>query len=169
MARKRVYTVAYRRKRQGKTNYRKRLLLLKSKKLRLVVRGSNNNFIAQIIKYESNGDKVLTSAHTRELIKYGWDKHRGNVPSAYLVGYLVGKKALKMNINEAILDVGLQSLTKGNRIFAALKGAVDAGLNVPHDPKLMPDEDRIKGKHINDDVVKTFEKVLLNINNSFKD
>lgn len=169
MGKKIVRAIAYKRKRLGKTNYKKRLNLLKSSKLRVVVRGSHNNFIVQLIKSELKGDKVVLSAYTRELIKYGWNKHRGNVPSAYLAGYLLGKKAIKNNINEAILDVGLQSLTKGNRLYAALKGSVDAGLNIPYDNSMLPKEERIKGKHISDEIIALFEKTKQAINNRFRE
>ena len=35
-----------------------------------------------------------------------------------------------------VLDVGLVRTTTGNRVFGALKGAVDGGLNVPHSEKV---------------------------------
>ena len=36
------------------------------------------------------------------------------------------------------LDLGLVRATKGNRVFAAMKGAIDGGVNIPHDPKIFP-------------------------------
>lgn len=32
----------------------------------------------------------------------------------------------------AFLDVGLTRTTTGNRIFAAMKGALDGGIDIPH-------------------------------------
>ena len=96
----------------------------------------------------SNGDKVLLSAHTSELKKYGWKANTSNLPSSYLVGLLLGLKAKKKEINEAILDLGLQPSIKGTALYAAMKGAIDGGLNVPCSEKIMPKEDRIKGIHI---------------------
>jgi large subunit ribosomal protein L18 len=72
----------------------------------------------------------------------------GNVPAAYLTGLLAGKKAKRLNVNEAILDIGLQNSTKGSRIYAAVKGIIDSGVNVPHDVEMLPKEDRLTGKHI---------------------
>ncbi|AEH23866.1 50S ribosomal protein L18 [Pyrococcus yayanosii] len=143
------YRVPFRRRREGKTNYRKRLALLKSGKPRLVVRKSLNHHIAQIIVYDPKGDRTLVSAHTRELIRdFGWKGHCGNTPSAYLLGLLIGYKAKKAGIEEAILDIGLHPPVRGSSVFAVLKGAVDAGLNVPHSPEIFPDDYRIKGEHI---------------------
>ena len=143
------YRVPFRRRREGKTNYRKRLALLKSGKPRLVVRKTLNHHIAQIVLYDPKGDKTVVSAHTRELMRdFGWKGHGGNTPSAYLLGLLIGYKALEKGINEAILDIGLHPPTRGSSIFAVLKGAVDAGLDVPHSEEIYPGEDRIKGEHI---------------------
>jgi large subunit ribosomal protein L18 len=137
------------RRRLKLTDYRKRLKLILSGKPRLVVRGSNKNFQVQIVVAEPHGDRVLTSATTMELSKeYGWKAGRGNVPSAYLTGYLAGLKALQKNIEEAVLDTGLSKFIKGSRVSAAMKGALDAGLKVPHGEDVFPEEERIKGIHI---------------------
>ena len=149
MARGPRYRVPFRRRREGKTNYHKRLKLLKSKKPRLVVRKSLNHHVAQIIVYDPKGDKTIVSAHTRELIRdFGWKGHTGNTPSAYLLGLLIGYKAKQAGIEEAILDIGLHPPTRGSSVFAVLKGAVDAGLNVPHSEKIFPEDYRIRGEHI---------------------
>ena len=67
------YRVPFRRRREGKTNYRTRRALVLSRVPRLVVRLSLKNAIVQIIESESIGDKVIVSAHSRELAKtYGW-------------------------------------------------------------------------------------------------
>jgi len=142
------YKVPYRRRREGKTNYRKRLKLLLSRKPRLVVRITNRRVIAQIIEYHPDGDRVLVGVDSSMLTKYGWKGDLNNTPAAYLTGLLVGKKALEKGIKEAILDIGLHTPTRGGRVFAVLKGAVDAGLNVPHSEEVLPDESRIRGEHI---------------------
>lgn len=148
MAKGPKYVVPHRRRREGKTDYRARLKLLLSGKPRLVVRKSLKHIRAQIVEYDPNGDKTIVSASSEELKKYGWNAPTGNVPAAYLVGLLIGKKSLKKKIKEAILDVGLYRVTKGSRIFAVLKGALDAGLQVPHSEEILPNEERIKGLHI---------------------
>lgn len=161
-----TYTIQFRRKRNGKTNYKKRLKLLLSSTPRLVIRKSLDNTTAQIIEYYPEGDKVLVSSSSKELEKYGWGFGKGNVSAAYLTGLLLGKKAQKKKIDNAIFDLGLNSSTKGNRIYAALKGAIDANLDVPHSDTIFPSEDRIKGKHVAEFAKKNkksgFEKISEN-------
>jgi large subunit ribosomal protein L18 len=140
-----VFTVPFRRKREGKTDYRKRLILLKSKLPRVVVRKSNKNMIVQLVEYAENGDKVLFTVSSSQLKKYGWEMNTGNMPSAYLTGLLLGKKA---NGKQAILDLGLQAPIRGSRLYAALKGAIDGGVEIASSEENLPSEDRIKGKHI---------------------
>ncbi len=141
-------TIPYRRRREGKTNYRKRLSLLKSGKPRLVVRHSNRYFLVQLVQYGAEGDKVLFSVSSKNLSKYGWKYATGNTPAAYLTGFLAGKTALARNVGGAVFDLGLVTPRAGFRYYAILKGAVDAGLSVPHDPEVFPSEDRLLGKHI---------------------
>ncbi|MGQ9530400.1 MAG: 50S ribosomal protein L18 [Candidatus Bathycorpusculaceae bacterium] len=143
------YCVPFRRRREGKTNYRLRKALVLSGKPRLVTRITLKNVIAQIVASKPKGDEILVSAHSRELAKnYGWKASRRNLPAAYLTGLLCGLKAKSKGIREAILDIGLHSPSKGARVFAVLKGVLDAGINVPHGEEKLPDEKRIKGEHI---------------------
>jgi large subunit ribosomal protein L18 len=145
------YRVPFRRRREGKTNYRSRRALVLSKVPRLVVRLSLKHAIVQVIEAESVGDRVVVSAHSRELAKtYGWLGNCGNVPSAYLTGLLCGFKAMANGVKKAFLDIGLHIPSKGTRVFAALKGVIDAGVEVPHSEDILPDETRINGKHIAD-------------------
>ncbi len=149
MAKGSRYNVPYRRRREGKTDYHKRKALILSKKPRLVVRGTLKNIIVQVIAAKPGGDEVLVSAHSIEILKnYGWKAPRGNIPAAYLTGLLCGLKAKAKGIKEAVLDIGLRSPTKGARIFAALKGVLDAGLSVPYGEEKLPDANRIQGIHI---------------------
>jgi len=145
------YRVPFRRRREGKTNYRTRRALVLSRVPRLVVRLSLKHAIVQIIEAEAIGDKVIVSAHSRELAKtYGWLGNCGNIPAAYLTGLLCGYKALASGVETAFLDIGLHIPSMGTRVFAALKGAVDAGVEVPHGEDILPDEARISGQHIAD-------------------
>ncbi len=148
--RKKLQNVPYRRKREGKTNYKKRLGLLKGGKPRLVIRGSSKNIIAQIIKYEIKGDKVIAASSSKELEKLGWKFSRSNIPAAYLTGLLLGKKASSQKLGEMVLDSCLRVLARGGRICAALKGCIDAGLDVKCDESILPSDDKVKGKHIVD-------------------
>jgi len=151
--------IAFRRKRQGKTNYRKRLEMLKSGSLRLVVRTSLRHVNVQLVEYSVDGDKTLLTVNSKELAKFGWKNYGRNIPVAYLAGYLCGKKALKKDIKNAILDQGLRSARQGTVNFSVLKGVIDAGIEIPHDPSIFPSEDRIIGKHISEDVEKMFVSV----------
>lgn len=141
--------VEFRRKREGKTDYKKRLNLLLNEKPRLIIRKSLKNITIQIVEYNEKGDKILVSADSKELEKtFGWKAGRTNLPAAYLTGYLVGKKAVKKGVKGAILDIGLGKSVKGGRLYAALKGVLDAGLNVPCSEDIFPNEDALKGIHI---------------------
>lgn len=148
MAHSSRYKLAFKRRREGKTDYRARLNLIGLDKSRLVVRITNQHTIAQIIKVNVDGDETVVSAHSKELKKMGWLGSGKNTSAAYLTGYLAGKKALEAGIEDAVLDIGLKSSTRGARIFAALKGAVDAGLNVPHNDIVLPADERIRGEHV---------------------
>jgi large subunit ribosomal protein L18 len=146
--RKKPIIVQFRRKKEGKTNYKKRLKLLLSNKPRIVIRPSLKYINVQIVEYHPKGDKTIVAANSRELEKFDWKFSKNNIPAAYLAGFLLGKKAVKKKVKEAILDIGLRTPTKGSKIFACLKGAVDAGVNVPFSGHILPSEDRITGKHI---------------------
>jgi large subunit ribosomal protein L18 len=139
----------FRRRREKRTDYKSRRALVSSGIPRLVVRGTNKHMTVQLVEANPKGDKILASANSTELgKKYGWKLHCGNVPSAYLTGLMAGVKAKNKGFTKAVLDIGLRKGTKGCRSFAALKGAVDSGLEIPHDKKIFPDESRIRGEHI---------------------
>ncbi|MEJ2271356.1 MAG: 50S ribosomal protein L18 [Candidatus Bathyarchaeota archaeon] len=145
------YRVPFRRRKEGKTNYRTRRALVLSRVPRLVVRLTLKHALVQIIEAEAKGDKVAVSAHSRELVnRYGWLSNCGNIPSAYLTGLLCGYKAMTKGIDRAFLDVGLHIPSKGTRVFAALKGVLDAGIEVPHSEDIIPDENTVSGNQIAD-------------------
>jgi large subunit ribosomal protein L18 len=148
MKRSRNLVLPHRRKREGKTDYKVRLRLLKSRKPRFVVRKSLNNIICQIVKFDPEGDKVVVSANSKELKKFGWKFHCGNIPSAYLTGFLCAEKAKKHKVSEVILDLGLYESTPGNRLYSALRGAIDGGLEIPHSEDILPKPERVSGQHI---------------------
>lgn len=151
--------VSLRRRRNGRTDYRMRSRLLTSSLPRAVIRASNRNTSVQITSFDAIGDKVLTSAVSYELRKMGWEASTSNVPAAYLTGYLAGRRAIEKGIEKAVLDVGLHVPTRGSRIFASLKGLLDAGLQIPYGEEVLPSDERIRGEHISEDVVKAFERV----------
>jgi large subunit ribosomal protein L18 len=139
------YKLAFKRRKEGKTNYNARLKLIALDNSRMVVRITNQHVISQIIKVNSKGDETIISANSKELEKFGWKGNGKNTAAAYLTGFLCGKKALIDGITEATLDIGLKSSIRGSKVFAVLKGAVDAGLNIPHNDKILPDDERING------------------------
>lgn len=142
------YSVPFRRRREGKTDYKLRLGLVRSGKPRAVVRTSNKYVYVQIVEAQPSGDVVRASASSKELAKLGWKGGTGNLPSAYLTGALAGRRALTKGVKEAILDIGLRPSTKGSRLYAALKGLTDAGLEVPHSEEILPTTARLGGAHI---------------------
>jgi large subunit ribosomal protein L18 len=156
------YYIKQRRRREGITDYRKRLKLLKSRKIRIVVRNSLKNTRVQFIKYETTGDKIISSAISNELVKkYNWKYSTAATPAAYLTGLLAAKRAIDNGIKEGILDIGRLKPVKGSKIFASLKGVLDAGIKCPHNEDKLPDETRILGHHID----KKIETELNNIKN----
>ncbi len=142
------YRVRFRRIREGKTRYTKRLKLIKSGKPRLVVRKGHNSILVQIVEFQPDGDRVISSASSADLKRLGWKGHGGNVPAAYLVGYLAAKRAIEKGVSSAVLDIGFATPVHGSAPFAALKGAIDAGLDVPAGDAAFPSEERIRGEHI---------------------
>lgn len=148
MAKNPIHTVKYRRKREGKTHYKKRLELLKSGLPRLVVRRTNTAFVLQLVEYKPQGDVIRVSFNSRQLSSFGWKYSKKSLPAAYLAGLALGKAAKEKGITQAILDIGLQTPRAGTRLFAALKGVVDAGVSIPSSDEAFPSSQRIKGEHI---------------------
>lgn len=142
------YKVPFRRRREGRTDYRHRMALLRGDLPRAVVRKSNRNITVQLVTYDDKGDKVLASAVSTELADMGWSRSGKSTPGAYLTGLLAGKRAAEKGIEEAVLDIGLREPSKGALVFAALKGMVDAGVEIPHSDSMYPSDDRISGKHM---------------------
>ncbi|EPS64989.1 hypothetical protein M569_09790, partial [Genlisea aurea] len=162
------FQVKFKRRRQGKTDYRARIRLInqdKNKyntpKYRFVVRFTNKDIIAQIVSATIAGDRVLAAAYSHELRHYGLEVGLTNYAAAYCTGLLLGRRVLKkLDLDQeykgnveatgedysvepaesrrpfrALLDVGLLRTTTGNRVFGALKGALDAGIDIPHSDK----------------------------------
>ncbi|KAL2346033.1 hypothetical protein Fmac_000033 [Flemingia macrophylla] len=171
------YQVKFKRRREGKTDYRARIRLInqdKNKyntpKYRFVVRFTNKDIIAQITSASIAGDIVLAAAYAHELPRYGLEVGLTNYAAAYCTGLLLARRVLKMlemdeeyegNVEatgedfsvepadtrrpfRALLDVGLIKTTTGNRVFGALKGALDGGLDIPHSDKRFAGFDKDK-------------------------
>jgi large subunit ribosomal protein L18 len=146
---------------ENRTNYHKRLILLKSGALRMVVRKSNKYILLQIVESSHAQDKVLLQVSTKDLLKYGWpEAKQGSLKSlsaAYLAGCLIAKKTKDIK-GRIILDSGLIPNTKGSRVYAAVKGAGDSGLEIKFDESISPDMEKVEG-------IEFFNKVKENIKN----
>jgi len=179
------YQVKFRRRREGKTDYRQRKRLCaqdknkyQTPKYRLVVRFTNKFVICQIAYSQIDGDKIMCSASSKELARYGLEVGLKNYAAAYCTGLLVARRLLsKIGLDEiyegntevngevvstdidkktyfvdevdedrrpfrCFLDVGCKATTTGCRIFGALKGAADGGLDIPHSHKRFPGYDK---------------------------
>lgn len=159
MATNKRYTLHLRRRREGRTNYKKRLQLLRGREHRLVIRKSNMHTHVQIVDYQPDGDVIIASASTTQLSKLGWKGATGNIPAAYLAGFMAGAAAKKAGATSAVVDLGMQNAYAGGRLFAAVQGAIDAGIEIPHGDEVMPQEDRITGAHIDEKLASSIEAV----------
>jgi len=159
-------------------------------KYRLIVRFTNKDIVCQIAYARVYGDVIVESAYAHELPKYGVKVGLSNYAAAYCTGLLVARRILhKFSLNEiytgvteadgedfavedvdgqpgafrCYLDIGLARTSTGAKIFGALKGAVDGGLDIPHSNKRFPGYDaeakeynaevhknHIMGKHVAD-------------------
>ena len=144
---KKVKPIPYRRKRTGRTNYYKRLRMLSSGLPRIVIRISLNHVLLQLVEFGQEGDKVVSSVRSSELSKLGWKFSYNNIPASYLTGLIFGKR-IKDSVKGAIVDIGLSTSIKGSKIYAAVKGIVDAGVKINCSDEILPDEKRVNGSHI---------------------
>ncbi len=150
-----------RRRRENKTDYKARRLLLSSGIPRIVVRRTNKYFILQAVESHEAQDKVIATITSKELLKNGCDAKMGgslkSIPAGYLTGILMAKKLGK---GKYIVDLGMARTLKGSRVFAVVKGLIDGGLDIPANEKVFPSEDRLNGSHLNKNVKEMIIKVL---------
>jgi large subunit ribosomal protein L18 len=136
------------------------LKLLRGQQPRAVVRVSNTRTTCQLVSWAKDGDLVSVNVTGSDLLKkYGWPEgfSQKSIPASYLVGYAMGKAAVAAGESQAVLDIGLAASTPGGRVFSALKGMVDAGLEIPHGDNVLPDDERLAGAHISDAVAAAVE------------
>ncbi|MBI4149408.1 50S ribosomal protein L18 [Candidatus Woesearchaeota archaeon] len=139
--------VEYRRKREGKTDYRRRLRILAGSGPRVVIRRSLNHIGVQLVQYGPAGDTVLASAHSLQLKKLGWKFDCGNIPAAYLTGMLFGIR-VRGKVQESYLDIGRTPSVRGSRVYACAKGVQDSGIQLRLGKEVIPSDERIAGTHI---------------------
>nr|CAG4649521.1 EOG090X09YS [Scapholeberis mucronata]SVE93753.1 EOG090X09YS [Scapholeberis mucronata] len=137
-------------------------------KYRVIVRFTNKDICCQIAYARIEGDVIVCAAYSHELPHYGVKVGLTNYAAAYCTGLLLARRLLKkfkldtiyqgctevtggvFNVEDvekgpgafrAFLDVGLARTTTGARIFGAMKGVVDGGIDVPHSTKRFPGYD----------------------------
>jgi len=143
------YRVHFRRRREGKTDYRVRLRLLKSGMPRAVVRFSDRRVRVAIMRFDPVGDRVVASAESAELGRLGFPAASlSSTPAAYLTAYLAGLRSKSAGEESVVLDAGIHHPTEGGRLSAALKGLLDAGVEVPHGEGVFPSSERLNGAHL---------------------
>lgn len=143
------YRVPFRRRREGRTDYRVRRRLLESGLPRAVVRCSGRRVRVAIVEFAAQGDRVRASADSGELSQIAFPASSlSSTPAAYLTGYLAGLRAKTAGADDVVLDVGLRHPTTGGRLSAALKGLLDAGLEIPHGEEQFPSAERLNGAHL---------------------
>ena len=74
--------------------------------------------------------------------------HTGNIVAAHLTGMLAAKRFLKKSQEDCVVDMGLQGIKYGSRLFAAVKGCVDGGANIRVKDVVFPSEERLSGTHL---------------------
>jgi large subunit ribosomal protein L18 len=118
----------------------------------------------QFIEYAEGGDKIISSARGSDLSKhYQWKHSTSSTPAAYLTGMLAGMRAKKEGISSGVLDIGRQIPVKGSKVFAVLQGVLDAGIDCPHGEEMIPNEDRLFGKHINEKIQEDVKSIKTKI------
>lgn len=156
------------RRREYKTDYKRRFGLLKSGLPRAVFRKTNKYIIAQYVLSEEAKDKVIIGIDSKKLLKYGWPKEAENslksISAAYLTGYLFGKKILKEKLENPIFDSGMTRMLHKSKVYSFIKGLIDSGLKIKCDEKTFPDESRIKGEHLKNkinfnEIIQKIEKI----------
>ncbi len=161
-----------RRKLEGKTDYGKRLKLLKSNSPRLVFRKTNRYVVAQYVTSKQAQDKIEIGITSKKLKKFGWpDEFNGSlksIPASYLTGLLIGREVNKKGLKTPIVDFGMMRVLAKNKGYAFLKGVVDAGVKIKCDEEQFPEEERLSGKNLKEDFSKTFKEIKFKIENESK-
>jgi large subunit ribosomal protein L18 len=142
------YVHIFRRRREGKTDYRKRRGIIVGRLPFLAVRISGRYIYAQIVRPTPSGDITICAASSRDLSQFGWKGSSKNIPGAYLTGFYLGQLAQETKVKSVIMYSGVGRFIHGSRIASVINGAKEAGLEIGVDEDTLPDEDRTKGSHI---------------------
>jgi large subunit ribosomal protein L18 len=152
-----------RRRRENKTDYGRRLKLLKSKKPRVVFRKTNKYVTSQYVLGEEAKDKVILGINSKKLLTLGWPKELEgslkSIPASYLTGYLMGKTIQKEKLEAPIVDLGMQRTIYKTKVYAFIKGLIDSGIEIACKKEAFPEEERLMGKNLIEDSTKFVEEV----------
>ena len=146
------------RRRRSETDYQRRMRMLRGGTPRAVVRISNKQVTCQLVSFTKEGDMILASVTGKNLVEnHKWPSgaSRKSVPACYMAGLLLGTKAIAAGHKTATLDIGLAASTSGGRVYAALRGMVEAGMEIPHSEFVLPSDERVNGEHIDESLAKT--------------
>merc|ERR1712076_304735 len=147
------YQTKFRRRREGKTDYQARKGLcaqyknkFNTPKYRMIVRCTNKDVVCQIAYSRMQGDIIVAAAYSctglllarRVLNKFKLDELYVGQTEADGEEYNVEPVDDGPRPFRCFLDVGLNRTTTGNKVFGALKGALDGGLDIPHNNKRFP-------------------------------
>lgn len=158
-------TLPQRRKLEGKTDYRKRRLLLQGNRPRFILRKTNRYLVLQYATSEEAQDNIKFSASSRELLGYGWPKEAQgslkSIPAAYLTGFLAGKELGKRPKETIpIIDKGMIRNVYKSKIFACIKGLQDSGIPIlSKKEEVYPEEKKLYGEHLKSAVPINIQKI----------
>lgn len=152
-----------RRRKENKTDYLKRLKLLKSGSPRVVFRKTNRYILSQYTTSKQAQDRVEINVNSKQLLNYGWPKEFSEslktITASYLSGLLMGKKIIKKSLAAPIVDFGMIRTVNKTKVYAFLKGLKDAGLKIVCKDEAFPSEDTIEGKYMKKDFSSFFDKI----------
>jgi len=144
------------RRKEFKTDYGKRVKLLKSEKPRVVFRRTNRYIIAQYVESSEARDEIKIGVNSKQLLKFGWpEKNSGSlksIPASYLTGYLIGKQIKNKKLETPIVDFGMLRTEHKTKPHAFLKGLVDAGIEIKTKEETFPEENRIMGENLKEKI-----------------
>ena len=156
------------RRKENRTDYHKRLNILKGAIPRIVLRKTNRYLIAQYVSSKEAQDKVEFGRTSKKLLNYGWpESAEGSLKSisaSYLTGLLFGKQIIKKAKEKSpIIDFGMMRNLHKTRIYSFVKGLVDAGVHIRYKKDVFPSEENIKGKQMKNKVnIETIKSKILN-------
>jgi len=152
-----------RRRHESKTDYKKRLGLLKGKLPRIVFRKTNKYLISQYVTHFQAQDKTELMVCSKSLKEFGFENKQSlkSIPAAYFLGRIIGRKIVEKKMERPILDIGMHRAIQKSKIFAFIKGLNDSSCVIKCDEKMYPEEDRIQGKDLKEKI--NFKEILKKI------